>query len=74
MNWCLSWWTPSGASEVLIAIAFWTGLAATGFWAWTRHRAARVSALTTATGGDRQQAGTTEDEAPHPGARSGSTR
>jgi len=73
MNWCLSWWTPSGAGEVLIAIAFWAGLAATGFWAWTRHRAARISALTTASG-DRQQAGTTEDEAPHPGARSGSTR
>ena len=74
MNGCLSWWTPSGASEVLIAITFWAGLAATGFWAWTRHRTARVSALTSATGGDRQKAGATEDEAPRAGARSGSTR
>ena len=73
MNWCLSWWTPSGASEVLIAIAFWAGVAVTGVWAWTRYRAARVSALTAASG-DRQQAGATEDEAPRAGARSGSTR
>ena len=73
MNWCLSWWTPSGASEVLIAIAFWAGVAVTGVWALARYRAARVSALTAARG-DRQQAGTTEDEAPRAGARSGSTR
>jgi len=73
MNWCLSWWTPSGATEVLIAVAFWAGLAAIGFWARTRHGAARLSALTSASG-DRQQAGAAEDEAPHAGARSGSTR
>ena len=73
MNWCLSWWTPSGVSEVAIAIAFWVGVAATGFWAWARRRAARLSALTAASG-DRQQAGATEDEAPRAGARSGSTR
>lgn len=74
MTWCLSWWTPSGAGEVLVVVAFWAGVAATGLWAWRRLRSIRVETLTADSDGDRYQAGTGTEEAPDPGARSGSTR
>jgi hypothetical protein len=65
---------PPAVTEVPIAVAFWVGVAATGFWIWTWYQAARASVLTSPSGGDRRDAGTTEDTASDAGARSGSTR
>lgn len=74
MTWCLSWWTPSGAGEVLMGTAFWAGVAGLGVWGWRRLRAARATTLTNPTDGDRHQAGSSMDDAPRPGAGIGSTR
>lgn len=30
MTWCLSWWTPDGSGQLIVAAAFWGGLAMSG--------------------------------------------
>jgi len=64
---------PSGVTEVLIAGAFWAGVALVGYWAWTQLRMAHSQRLTTRTTGDRHEAAATVDQAPT-GAGSRSTR
>lgn len=71
MTWCLTWWTPSGASEAAVVVAFWAGAVGTGLWACRRVRADRAWVRTAVGARLRDWAGMA-DEAPLGGGR-GST-
>ncbi len=38
MRWCLSWWTPEGGMQVLLAAVFWAAVAALVVVGWRRVR------------------------------------
>ena len=74
MNWCLSWWSPDGWVQGLVALLFWGGAAGTGVWAWRRRKQSHQTTGTASTQGVRPEAGDTTEQAPRVGAGGGSTR
>jgi hypothetical protein len=75
MNWCLSWWSPDGWVQGLVALLFWGGVAGAGVWAWRRRKQRHLTTGTASTQGVRPEAGDdTTEQAPRVGAGGGSTR
>ncbi len=74
MNWCLSWWSPDGWAQGLVALIFWGGVVGTGIWAGRRHRRHQRSAATAGTHDVRPEADDTTQQVPRVGAGGGSTR
>lgn len=46
MKWCLSWWTPEGPSQVLLAVVFWAAVLAAVVLSVRRLRRSHRSATT----------------------------
>lgn len=74
MNWCLSWWSPDGWVQGLVALLFWGGVAGTGIWAWRRRKQRHRTTGPASTQGVRLEAGDMTEQAPSVGAGGGSTR
>ena len=74
MNWCLSWWSPDGWVQGLVALLFWGGVAGTAIWAWRRRKQRHQVSVTAGTHDVRPEADDTTEQAPRVGAGGGSTR
>lgn len=74
MNWCLSWWSPDGWVQGLVALLFWGGVAGAVIRAWRRRKQRHQVTVTASTQHVRPDADDTTEQAPRVGAGGGSTR